>query len=186
VVPNLPAAQEAREETDMKKALVLMLVALMLLACGPTQVVVVQPTATVVPCTRVLYVGVLGDITARWDDANTLANSTSRMSLAPQIAVLQGIRREAEALNIPDCATVAHGYLIEYMNQTIDDYVAFMGGREPDAAHQGVQTGGQAWRCLPPFYCATPGIASTPTPSAFDQWQQSMDQLPGIAPTQGE
>jgi hypothetical protein len=180
---NLPAAQEAWEETDMKKVLVLMLMALMLLACGPTQVVVVQPTATVVPCTRALYVGMLGDVVARWDDANTLANSTSRMSLAPQIAVLQGIRREAEALNIPDCATIAHGYLIEYMNQTIDDYVAFMSGRGPAGAG-GAATGDQPWRCQPPFYCAPAGM--TPTPSPFDQWQQSMDQLPGIAPTQGE
>lgn len=171
----------------MKKVLVLMLMALMFSACGPTQVVVVQPTATVVPCTRALYVGVLGDVIARWDDANTLANSTSRMSLAPQIAVLQGIRREAEALNVPDCATVAHSYLIEYMNQTIDDYMVFMSGGDPHPDNRPRQESSAvgSWRCEPPFYCAT-GPGPTATPSAFDQWVQSVDQLPGITPTQGE
>jgi hypothetical protein len=109
----------------MKKML-LLAVCLALVGCGPMRVVLAEPTPTQVPCTRALYVEMLGTVIDRWDDANALANNTPRSSLAPQIAALQSINREAEALNVPACAMPTHQHLLDYMSRTVDGYMAFL------------------------------------------------------------
>ncbi len=62
-----------------------------------------------------------------WDDANQLANSTPRISLAPQVQNLQRIRREAAALSVPTCGTKAHALMVSYMDTTINAYIDFLG-----------------------------------------------------------
>lgn len=111
----------------MKKVLVVVAwVAVLLVACGPTDVVVLEPTATQVPCTRTQYLEVLGALPAQWDDAFDLARSTPRMTIAPLIAELQAIRRETEVINVPACAVEAHRHLVEYMSLSIDGFVSFL------------------------------------------------------------
>ena len=61
-----------------------------------------------------------------WDDANRLAGTTSRIALSPAIARLQEIRREASDLQVPQCAEKVNDMLLDYMDKTIDGYIAFM------------------------------------------------------------
>lgn len=74
----------------------------------------------------------LRDDLQRWDDAVTLAQATPRISLAPQSAALQGIRRDVDAQYWPPCATAAGGDLTTSMQDTIDGFVAFL-GQQPDS-----------------------------------------------------
>ena len=43
------------------------------------------------------------DLYARWKDGKQVANLTSRIGLATPVATLQALRRETEALIVPDC-----------------------------------------------------------------------------------
>lgn len=105
------------------------------------RVVTPVPTATLVPTTppcseeAKAFLGQIQPLARRWDDAVQLASSTSRISLAPQIASLQAIRREAEDLEPPPCATLAKQYLVTAMEQNINGYIAFLGER-PDSEVQ--------------------------------------------------
>lgn len=71
------------------------------------------------------YLDVIQPIVDRWDDANALASTTSRIALSGPLGDLQSIRREAVALTVPSCADEAHTHLVAYMNATIDGYLAF-------------------------------------------------------------
>jgi hypothetical protein len=68
----------------------------------------------------------LKEFSGEWDDAYKLAGSTSRMSLPPQIANLQTIRRKVENQSWPECATKAHEHLIGGMDASIDGYIMFL------------------------------------------------------------
>lgn len=67
-----------------------------------------------------------------WDDANRLAGTTSRIALSPVIARLQEIRREASNLQVPECAEKVNDVLLDYMDKTIDGYIAFMSKEDDD------------------------------------------------------
>lgn len=68
----------------------------------------------------------------RWDDANAVASSSSRIALSGPLAELQAIRRDAIELAVPTCANEAHKHLVAYMNATIEGYLAF--ARQDDAS----------------------------------------------------
>ena len=61
-----------------------------------------------------------------WDSANTLANSSPRMQLVTPISSLQDIRNEYNDLTVPECAQKAHAWMLNYMDATIDGYMAFL------------------------------------------------------------
>lgn len=65
-------------------------------------------------------------ITARWDDGVELAASTPRANLAPVVSELQAIRREAELLTGPDCASGLSESIAGSMDATIDLLLALM------------------------------------------------------------
>jgi len=67
-----------------------------------------------------------------WDDANTLAGSTPRASLPPQIDKLQALRRQTKALEAPECAFLVKQRLIDSMDNTINGYIAFL-AQKPDS-----------------------------------------------------
>jgi hypothetical protein len=97
-----------------------------------------QPLLDFVPCsvqaeTFIVEVQALVD---DWDDANQLASSTSRMALSPVIGQLQQLRREVADLETPECAMKVRNHLLDYMDNTIDGYLAFM-TQEDDAAVEG-------------------------------------------------
>ncbi len=62
-----------------------------------------------------------------WDDANKLASSTPRVSLAAQIQNLQRIRRESAGLSVPACGSFARTLMVSYMDATINGYIDFLG-----------------------------------------------------------
>lgn len=76
-----------------------------------------------VNCDR--YLSAVQPTIDRWDDANALASSTSRIALSGPLGELQSIRREAIAMAVPNCADEAHKHLVAYMNATIEGYLAF-------------------------------------------------------------
>jgi len=94
------------------------------------------PTPTPDPCSPSeinKYLDAIRDVSRRFGDAHTLASNTPRMSLPPVISDLQAIRRDAEDLEVPDCAVKAKQALVAYMNAVIDAFTAFL-GQEPDSA----------------------------------------------------
>lgn len=72
----------------------------------------------------------LAGIYARWNDALTLANSTSRIALSGPVSNLQGIRREVQALVVPDCLSDAKNSLLQGMEKINEGFIAFMGSSD--------------------------------------------------------
>lgn len=68
----------------------------------------------------------LDALLARWDDAVKLANTTGRIALAPPVAALQTLRREAGDLTMSPCMDPAMEMLEKSMQSTIDGFIAFM------------------------------------------------------------
>jgi len=62
----------------------------------------------------------------RWDDATKIARATSRVALATPVAVMQGLRREAQELNMPQCLSDIKPTLLVAMGGAVDGFVAFM------------------------------------------------------------
>lgn len=86
------------------------------------------PTPTELPC-KLQALGYLAssqELIVRWDDANKLASSTSRIALMPAVAELQELRREFDNLSPPSCLFWAHGQLVLYLGETINGYLSFM------------------------------------------------------------
>ena len=79
------------------------------------------------------YLKALVPILKEWSDADALANSAPRITMATPIANLQAIRREADQLKPSTCAQNAQTYLIKMMNERINMYLAFMADN-PDEA----------------------------------------------------
>ncbi|KAF0108654.1 MAG: hypothetical protein FD146_540 [Anaerolineaceae bacterium] len=103
----------------MKKTLLLALAVLLLGACTPK-------------CDVDAYKASVAPILTEWSDAFALATQTPRISLAPQVEALQDIKREAETLDIPQCAVESHSHLIASMDHSINAMMAFLANK-PDA-----------------------------------------------------
>lgn len=95
------------------------------------------PTATVVenqidcsPETLAPYLAAQESVTARWDDAFTLADSTARIALSPVVASLQSLRQEAVALTPPQCAAYLQELQNLYMSYAVDGFLLFMQNAE--------------------------------------------------------
>jgi hypothetical protein len=105
-------------------------------AAGPTSTP--RPAATATPepaCSTAdgerVY-DLPSDVSDRWDDAVTLADSTPRMQLAGQIETLQAIRRDLSDQDWPACAERAQSAMRDAMDAAIDAFIAFL-GQEPDS-----------------------------------------------------
>lgn len=96
-------------------------------------------TATPVPtatpdCRRAIaryYRTTLAPLIAEWDDAFKLANNSPRISLAPQIATLQAIRRKLMDTEQPPCALDTHLQFVIATDEIIEGFLAFL-GKESD------------------------------------------------------
>jgi hypothetical protein len=78
------------------------------------------------------FLEAIDDIIERWDDANIIAASTSRISLNGPVSELQAIVREARDLETPDCAVDVRDSLVEVMADKVDIYIKFMGDADAD------------------------------------------------------
>lgn len=66
------------------------------------------------------------DLYVRWQDASTVAGTTSRIALSMPVATMQAIKREVENLIVPPCLAAGKTELVKGMQATIDGYLAFM------------------------------------------------------------
>lgn len=115
----------------MKRMLLVAGLAFLLIGCGATPVPTetpIPPTPTPLPCylQATAYIESVQDIATEWDDANKLAANTARANLAPQIGVLQEIRRRTDELEYPPCSESPHALLVAYMDAQIDAFIMFM------------------------------------------------------------
>lgn len=62
----------------------------------------------------------------RWTDAVAVAGATARVALNGPVSNLQTIRRETEALVLPDCLSQSRKQLVDAMQLQIDGFLAFM------------------------------------------------------------
>lgn len=67
------------------------------------------------------------DLYAKWKDGVQVAQRTSRIGLAAPVATLQALRRDTEALIVPDCLKNGKVNLLEAMKLEIEGFLAFMG-----------------------------------------------------------
>lgn len=84
------------------------------------------------PCSQAKIAPVraeMGEVAQRFDDANRLASQTSRANLSPQIADLQSIRRDAQAVEVPECMADMKAAMLDYMDADIDAFITFL---DPD------------------------------------------------------
>jgi hypothetical protein len=64
---------------------------------------------------------------AKWDDEVVIARNVARLSLAPEIAKLQEIRRHVEGLSGPTCFNETRDSAVDFMNASIGFFSAFLG-----------------------------------------------------------
>lgn len=86
------------------------------------------------PCSQAKIAPVraeMGEVAQHFDDTNRLGNQTSRGSLPPVIAELQSIRRDAKAVEVPECMAEMKSAMLDYMDAEIDAYITFL---DPDVA----------------------------------------------------
>jgi hypothetical protein len=108
---------------------------LLLTACNSASLLAPTATPTIDPCAPELVSAAIEEadgIYARFRDATDLAGSTPRMSLAPMIADMQAIRRDAEAMEMPPCLQDMHKAMIASMNGGIDALQSFLADEDDD------------------------------------------------------
>lgn len=74
-------------------------------------------------------------LSRRWLDAYTLAGSTPRIALPPVIANMQAIRREMEAIALPQCLAQAKRFRIAAMDRQLAEFTAFLSMTETQAGN---------------------------------------------------
>lgn len=72
----------------------------------------------------------LAKITSKWDSANALASSTSRIALSGPVQKLQDIYEQTESIKASGCTEGSKKELLKYMDLVVSGYLAFMRDRE--------------------------------------------------------
>jgi hypothetical protein len=134
-----------------KKALILLMVVLIglaMVACGGSSDSTsdAEPAKTTLQVIKIadvvnVYNSTMAPILREWEDAKTLAGSTSRISLAPVISQLQSIERRVESMDVPLSIKAAHLVLIDSMNDTIQGYLYFMAQDDDSIVSLALQMG---------------------------------------------
>jgi hypothetical protein len=148
----------------MRRALLVLLGLLALAACGAPFAGDAPPTAVPICSTRdgkKVY-DLVKQYAQEWDDADKLAQSTSRLTLSPQVAVLQRIRRDVQAQEYPPCGQKAQSKLVETMDYTIEGYLEFL-AEKPDPIVQTSLLRAQSAQIE--FAAALSELSGTPTPT---------------------
>lgn len=132
--------------------IVFMLAVVLLLACGAGPSCAEQSKEGLAQ---------LQGIAREWDDAYKLASQTPRAALSGQIASLQSIRRKAQDLALPDCASLAKTALVDSMDNSINGFIAFL-GQKPETEVQALFK--KANESMQAFGNAVITISATPAP----------------------
>ena len=70
------------------------------------------------------------DLYRRWADTERLALSTSRIALSGPTSAMQALRREAEAMKVPQCLAAPHKSLTALVTKSTEALLQFMGKEE--------------------------------------------------------
>lgn len=110
------------------KRFYVVLLPLLLAACGSLPMFGPTPTPTPEPCEiqAAAYIPALENYFDDWDDAFTIANGTPRSQLSQAIADLQAIKRGVDDLEHPPCTEKVHQLFIDYMDKTIAGFLSFL------------------------------------------------------------
>ena len=95
------------------------------------------------PATLPAQVQALNALTRKFDDAAAIARNSKQDQLAPDIATLQNVRREAEQQPVPPCLSRLKDVQLVYMNTFIQTLLGFQSGTGPDQVTQGIAVAGQ-------------------------------------------
>jgi hypothetical protein len=102
------------------KSMILVIISLVLLVASCS-----KPQASCAELTQE-YRDQVMQLADKWDSANALANNSPRMQLVTPISSLQNIRNEYNNLTVPECAQKTHASMLNYMDATIDGFMAFL------------------------------------------------------------
>ena len=120
-----------------------LVVVMLLTGCGvPGLAAAPTPTPTCIVASQ-QFVKDLQSFSQEWQDALNLADQTPRMSLPPQIAHLQEIRRRAQAMDAPRCVAPARDTLVGSMDAAIDGFLAFLSQKPDSEVTEYFETAGQ-------------------------------------------
>ena len=115
----------------MKKlTIVLVLVAILMSACGPKEVVIVERIPVVEECTQSEYIEATQNLEGQWNDALALANNSSRMSLSGPLSEIQAILREFKRLELAECYQGAHTIRVHSHELVVEGFLSFLGGED--------------------------------------------------------
>lgn len=98
-------------------------------ANAPTLTSTPLATVTPLPCSVQAqeFLAQAQALLEEWDDTNQVASKTGRIALNQPVSQLQGIHRQLDAKDAPECASAIKLVMSAYMDATIDAYLAFMG-----------------------------------------------------------
>jgi len=96
----------------------------------PTSTVITEPvespdTSSQVCISEELQAELTG-IENRFEDAIDFSENNQRFNLSLILMELQEIRRETQQMVVPSCLNLSHGYLLDYMDHTIDAFASFL------------------------------------------------------------
>lgn len=124
----------------------LLLLGVILAACAgaspAAQPAVPSPSATedlCAPNTIVTQVKKVHDLIRQFDDGLFVANLTPQAQLSNIVMQLQGVRRQAENLEVPGCVSTLQSTAVQYMNSVIVYLAHFMGGGTADRIGSEIQ-----------------------------------------------
>ena len=108
-------------------------------ASTPVRTAMVTPMATPDPCAAgnlPVQIQEINGLTRRFDDAAAIARNSKQDQLAPDIAALQSVRRDAEQLQVPACLSHLKDVQLVYMNTFIQTLLGFQSGTGPEQVTQ--------------------------------------------------
>ena len=117
--------------------------------------------------------GTFDELLGRWNDALDIAGSSARINLSGPVSKLQDLRREAQAVGVPDCMAYAKWLLIRSMDFAVNGYLYFMqqvnDTSVSDQLTQGADTTRQYTSEIKRIKLCAPNCQITPTPTPHPQ-----------------
>lgn len=125
----------------MKRFIILILLGFLIVSCRtvsplpkdtPLPSITPIPTDTPKPLVNcpeeevINYLDNIDLLLEKWDDTKLRAESTSRISLSPEIGELQDIKRDTRRVDKPDCAIYLNDVIIIAMERDIDAFISFL------------------------------------------------------------
>jgi len=141
----------------MKKAALLMGMALISAACTvltaarPTPTATAEPSATPDPCSVENILGEVEkvqELVNEFQDIAYIANFTPKAQLIDPLLKLQGVHSELQNLAVPPCQEALKDAALDYMGAVINYLAFFMGDVPTEQVNAGIQNSQALWQAL--------------------------------------